>query len=292
LQLPPTSSSVDTLLEYSDKVEDNLAAWADSELLSTTQQEAIQRAIPEIEAVSKRLRINQINQEATERARGRASLRYNVCDKGLDASVVALSDGLLNGPAARNRSDPRFDNVFQGKTASDYTGAPAREEPGLVRGLVERFDKEPDFTGKSTLRARIAASLDKSEGALKTLETSEQAERTASNEELSTYLELRQTLERHYNLLKAVFPGRRDFVEALFPRQQPGDKKISRTEHNLLSSVLLSILTERGLTLGTAHLQQVKVADKTEIFLSWITRAATAASVEAVFLAPEPTSPA
>jgi len=220
MQLPPSTASSETHLEYTSHFQGAGEAWKDAEIITTEQRAAIQEVSALVQARADALRARLSASEQAAEATSRARARFGVRDVVLDLRVMACSDGLLNGPAQRSRSHELYRSVMLGRTASEITETRPRQQPELVQRMRTQLADAPDFAAKAPLLADLDEALQKSFGARGALDDAEAAENQASDAEIAARLELRRTLEQAYGKLRAAFPGQRDFVESFFPRRK------------------------------------------------------------------------
>jgi hypothetical protein len=220
MQLPAPNAATNVYFEYCEHLQGAAEAWLDAEVLTAAEQKAVQQVSELMKPPEQRLRAAQLAVEAGERAVSRARARFVVRDVILDLRVHAISNAILDGPAGRKREHPSYRDVFGDSTPSDITRTRVRQEPEVVSDLLHRFDGTTDFDGKAAVRERLAQALQKSEAALAALETAEQADRRAGDDELQARLGVRSALEQAYGTLRAAFPGRRDFVESFFVKRE------------------------------------------------------------------------
>jgi|SRR6185503_990035 len=195
-------------------------AWADAEILTPDQQQAVVQVGQLVQPALDTLRATTLTTDSAERGAIKARARLRVRDVILDMGVMRVSDALLNGPAARSREHPVYQQVFRGAPAGKITSMKIREEPEVVSRLLDRFDGAPDFEGKTPARDNLAGALQKSYSALDQVDDAETAENAAVDAELGARIAVRGVFEQAYGKLRAAFPGRRDFVESFFPKRE------------------------------------------------------------------------
>lgn len=220
MQRPNLDASSETNLAFTDHIEGAAKAWSQAEIISQKQQEAVQSVCALILAASTTLRASAAATAAAERATREARAAFIVRDVILDLRVMGLSDALLNGPALRDRKSQVYNLVFVDKNAGEITKAKMREEPELVVGIIHRFNGLGDFDGKAAAIGIAAGAVEKSVTAREALDAAELTESKAKSAELAARIVLRDAIDEAYGVLRAAFPGRRDFVESFFPKRE------------------------------------------------------------------------
>lgn len=221
MRLPAADASSSTYLSYASYVEGALEGWKRAETITDEQSQVVAKVSTKLISLVEVLHAKAVATEATQRATRRARARYSVRDVLLDLRVMATSDAVLNGPAARQRQHPVYQQLFQGMTASDITKTNLREEPEVVARLRDRLFAASDFAGKAELIAGLDLALSRSFEARESLLGAEAVESRAVDAERLARSELRQALEESYGLLRAAFVGHRDLAESFFPRVEP-----------------------------------------------------------------------
>jgi hypothetical protein len=224
MRLPAPTASSEVHLNYAAHIDGACEAWKDAEIITPEQQATIAEVGDRTRDAADELRVREAAAEEAARATSRARARFGVRDVILDLRVMATSDGVLNGPALRNREHPIYKNVFLGSSPTEITRAKMREEPELVGRVRERLAGVADFPAKGGLVAELDTTLERSITARTALEMAEDAENKAGDAELAARLGLRHAIEQAYGTLRAAFPGRRDFVESFFPKRDPAAK--------------------------------------------------------------------
>ncbi|EYF00561.1 hypothetical protein [Chondromyces apiculatus] len=219
MQLPSSTASSESHLEYAAHFTGAEEAWRDAEIISAEQRAVIQEVGASVAARAQALKARHSSAELTEGATSRARARFGVRDVVLGMRVMACSDGLLNGPAQRSRDHALYKSVMLGRTASAIKSARPREEPELVERVRTQLAEAPDFTAKAGLLTSLDDALERSFEARDALDLAESAENQAADAEIAARRELRQALDQAYGRLRAAFPGQRDFVESFFLRK-------------------------------------------------------------------------
>jgi hypothetical protein len=222
MQLLGVNASSQLYLTYCDHIEGAVEAWEDAEVLTAAQRQTVREVGDMLRPAVTHLRNALTATESAERIASRARARFNVRDVVLDLRVLATSDAVLNGPAARSREHPLYRQIFRDQTAGDITRVRMRDEPEVVSRMLERMDAATDFDGKAQVRVHLQQALQKSLVARSALDAAEQAERKAGDAELTARLALRTVIEQLYGKLRTAFPGQRDFVESFFPPRPGG----------------------------------------------------------------------
>ena len=218
MKLPGKNASSEAHLEFTAHTEGAVDAWKDNEIIISAQQVVVVEVGARIGASSGALRARMTEREEAARATSKARARFAVRDVVLGLRVNATNDGVLNGPALRNREHPVFKQVFLDGTASDIVRAKPREEPELAGRLHERLGKTDDFPGRAGLLTDLGGAVDKSVVSRQSLLAAEEAESRAKDAERMARITLRLTIEQAYGNLLAAFPGQKSFVETFFPR--------------------------------------------------------------------------
>jgi hypothetical protein len=218
MQLPGVNASSSVYLLFSYHVEGAVDAWSDVEIITADQQKAVADVGALLKPSVVALRVASGASDEAERLATMALARFRVRDVVLDLRIMATSDAVLNGPAMRRRDSPIYREVFAGDNAGDITRARMRDEPELAALLMGRLDKVESFDGKAPVQTALADAIQKSVNARDAADAATLIENQAGNAELSARLNLRLALEKAYGLLRAAFPGRRDFVESFFPK--------------------------------------------------------------------------
>lgn len=222
MQLPSNTASSEAHVDFANYTVGAAEAWADAETLTAAQQKTvadIAKLITDPVGTLRKARDLRLEAEAIVR---KLLARFHVRDKMLDIQFVNLSEALLKGPAGRNRDDLVYREVMQGKTASEVTRTAMREEPELVKRILERYDGVASFPGKEEARKPAADAVAKSIAAREALDTGERDLNRKADEEMAARLKLRKTADEVYGMLRTAFPGRRDMVESFFPRMGNG----------------------------------------------------------------------
>lgn len=220
MRLPAADASSQAHLSYASYVEGALEGWAEAETISDEQSRVVAQVSAKLVMLVETLHAKAVASQAAERATRRARARYGVRDVLLDLRVMATSDAILNGPAARQRQHPVYQQIFQGMTASSITGTSVREEPEVVARLRDRLVSAAEFEGKAELVRGLDLALERSFAARDSLKGAEDVESRAVDAERMARLDLRQGLEEGYGLLRAAFAGRRDLAESFFPKEK------------------------------------------------------------------------
>jgi len=216
MKLPHVNASSAVYLEYTDSFEGAGEAWADAEIITPAQAQAVTTSLGVVNAAASKLRACSLVSDGAGRAATKARARYRVRDVILDLRVMNAGDALLNGLCGRDRGHPHYRFVFDGGTAGDITGARIREEPELVLGVLARLAKVDDFPGKQAAADLLGDAAKRSLATRGDLDAAETAENDAGNDELYARIEVRKALEQAYGILIAAFPGQRAFVESFF----------------------------------------------------------------------------
>ena len=220
MQLPSSTSSSLTHIDYAVYHLGACEAWKDVEIITQDQRAVIAEVITLVAPRADELRARTTAAEQAEEGTSRARARFGVRDVVLDFRVNAASDGLLNGPAQRSRDSALYRTTFLGGTASDITGARPREEPELAKRVRDQLAAGPSFPARDGLVAELGEAITKSVDARDALDAAEDSENQAGDAEITARLALRRALEQSYGKLRAAFPGQRDFVESFFPKRK------------------------------------------------------------------------
>lgn len=220
MQLPGVNASSSVYLSFAYHVEGAIDAWADVEVITPGQQQAVLEIGTALKPTITTLRSATAAAEEAERLATMALARFRVRDVVLDLRVMGVSDAVLNGPGLRNRQSPMYRQVFAGDNAGDITRARMRDEPELASLLAGRLGKVDDFDGKAPALSALTDAVQKSIAARDAVDAANLAASAAGDGELAARLALRIALEKAYGALRSAFPGRRDFVESFFPKAE------------------------------------------------------------------------
>lgn len=218
MQLPGVNASSSTHLTFAYHVEGAADAWADVEIITAAQQQAVLEVGALLKPPIAALRAAVGAADEAERLATIALARFRVRDVVLDRRVMGVSDALLNGPALRSRQSPQYKQVFAGDNAGDITRTRMRDEPEVASLLAARFEKVDDFDGKAAAHTALVGAVEKSITTRDAADAASHAANKAGDDELAARLALRLALEKAYGMLRTAFPGRRDFVESFFPK--------------------------------------------------------------------------
>lgn len=220
MQLPAKNASSQAHLDVADHLDGAVEAWRDVEIITQDQQIVVVEVGDLVRGAADGLRARMATTEQAATAASKARARFGVRDVVLDLRVMSTSDGVLNGPALRDRRSPVFKQVFPDGNATEIARAKMREEPDLAGRLHERLGKAADFNGRAALLADLGEAVDKSKAARQVVVDAEEAETRAAEDERLARLELRHALEKGYGKLLSAFPGRKPFVESFFPKRE------------------------------------------------------------------------
>lgn len=224
MQPAPMSASSEAHCNYAAHVVGACDAWKDAEIITPDQRAVIAEVLAMVQPRADDLRAKATITEQAEEATSKARARFGVRDVVLNLRVNTASDGLLNGPALRNRNNKLYRTIFLDGTACDITGAKRRDKPELAGSMRQNLANGPDFPARAGHLADLGEAITKSVEARNALDTAEGAEGTAGNAEMMARLSLRQTVVQAYGKLLTAFPGQRDFVESFFPKQGSSPK--------------------------------------------------------------------
>jgi len=229
MRFPPVDASSSTYLAYASYVEGALEGWSQADSITDEQGRVIEQVRQKIIPLVEDLHRKAVAAEAARRATRRARARYSVSDVLLDQRVMATSDAVLNGPAARSRQHAVYQQIFQGVTPGQIADTHPREEPEVVVRLRDRLATAPDFPEKKKLYEDLGVALERSFAARDTLKGAAMVEARAVDEERAARLALRQGIDEAYGSLRAAFAGHRTLVESFFPKDR-GTTKASKGE--------------------------------------------------------------
>jgi hypothetical protein len=218
------SASSDVHCNYAAHVVGACDAWKDAETITPDQRAVIAEVLAMVQPRADDLRAKATIAEQAEEVTTKARARFGVRDVVLNRRVNAASDGLLNGPAQRNRANKQYRTIFLEGTACGITRAKRRDKPELAGQVRQNLAGGPEFPARAGLLADLGEAVTKSTEARNALDTAEGAEGTAGNVEMMARLALRETLEKAYGKLRTAFPGERDFVESFFPKRPSSPK--------------------------------------------------------------------
>lgn len=223
MQLPDINASSEAYIEFADHTEGAAAAWAKSSLITPAQQAVVAEVATMVTTANGSLVSNFYARMNAQRLTQKIHAHFVVCDVVLDFRLMGAGDGVLNGPALRDREHPTFQLVFLKQNPGEIARSDPREEPETVQQVVTNINALPDFEGKSSIVANLSAAITDSIEARDHWDDQITIENQAVNAELQARLTLRSVLEQAYGKLRAAFPGQRAFVESFFPKRKRAD---------------------------------------------------------------------
>ncbi|AKT42069.1 hypothetical protein [Chondromyces crocatus] len=224
MQLPSKTASSQVHLEHAAHFINTEQAWREVEVISPEQRTLIQESGTVVRARTNTLAARVSSKVQAEAATSKARSSFGVRDMVLGMRLMACSDGLLNGPAQRDRSHTLYRTVMLGRTASEIRNMRPREEPELVDRVRTQLAEAPDFPAKVSLLADLDEALERSVAARTALDAALKVEAMAGDTEKAARIELRNALEHAYGRLRSSFPGQRSFVESFFLRREKKKK--------------------------------------------------------------------
>lgn len=219
MRLPPVDSSSNVYLGFASYVEGALEGFREAETITSEQSRVVTQVSQDLISLVEVLHRKATAAETARRATRRARARYSVRDVLLDMRVMATSDAVLNGPAARQRQHVVYQQIFQGVTPTKIAGSNIHDEPDVVARLRDRLVAAPTFAGKDRLVEGLDVALKQSYAARDALRGAEAVEARAMDEERAARMELRRGLEEAYGHLLAAFAGNRSLAESFFPKE-------------------------------------------------------------------------
>lgn len=231
MELPSVDAASSVYFKHTDHFAGAVEGWSDAEILTADQRKVLADAAPIVDTAAVLLRNALTARANAEREVIKLRARFGIRDIILDQRVLATSDGVLNGPALRDRNNPVFRAIFQDGPAGEITEAKVREEPELAARLRDRLTASPDFEGKARIKSDLDDAVTKSLATRDALDTADSNERSAGDAELQARLGVRTALEKVYGMLRTAFPGQRKLVESFFYRAERRGKK-NKTETN------------------------------------------------------------
>lgn len=231
MELPSVDAASSVYFKHTDHFAGAVEGWSDAEILTADQRKVLADAAPIVDTAAVLLRNALTARANAEREVIKLRARFGIRDIILDQRVLATSDGVLNGPALRDRNNPVFRAIFQDGPAGEITEAKVREEPELAARLRDRLTASPDFEGKARIKSDLDDAVTKSLATRDALDTADSNERSAGDAELQARLSVRTALEKAYGMLRTAFPGQRKLVESFFYRADRRGKK-NKSETN------------------------------------------------------------
>ncbi len=230
MHLPDVNASSGTFATYSTHFDAAAEGWADAETLTDEQRSTIDAAKALLATPALTLAKASAAAVAAEKEVTKLRTSFGIRDIILDKRVMGASDGLLNGPAQRNRKSAVFLSVFQEGNAGEITEANIREEPDMADRLCKRLAGVPDFEGKTRVVAELSEAVVKSLAIRKNLIAAEATADDLGDAELQARLAMRTALEQVYGMLRSAFPGKRKLVESFFPKKERPRKNVEATQ--------------------------------------------------------------
>lgn len=233
MQLPDIDASSDVYLKHTDHFAGAVEGWSDAEVITAAQRTTVTETGTIVASAAMALRTSTTHRVGAAREATKVRARFGIRDILLDLRVQSVSDGVLNGPAMRDRTHPVFKRVFQDGPAGDITEMKMRDEPEAAELIRDRLITIDAFDGKDRLVADLSEAVSKSIATRDSLDDAEIVENKAGDVELQARLGVRMALDKAYGILRAVFPGQRKFVESFFyraPRKSKKDDATSGTD--------------------------------------------------------------
>lgn len=223
MKVPQESSGTNVHLTFVDYAEGSTEAQAEIGQPTEEGQKAMEAARDELRAISQAMRDAEDQRDQCSRASSKAQAAFMVADSRCDATIMAVSGLVFNGPAHRDYNAPVYIQAFGTSRVSDLTKLPVREQPDAVDQVLIGLESIGDFPGKEDGIGQLRAANDYVKVKRDALAQAQAAETAAFRAVLAARQGVREALVRAHGILTAAYPGRRDFVEGLFYR--PSKKK-------------------------------------------------------------------